>query len=189
MLLSQTKPTLATSKVWSATDMYEFVPVDATWAGGVITFTSKNHGLVSNDSVNIVCLYTGDAWDIGTVTATVLTNDTFTVPLASDPGSFPNASPYPVNNINRRVIIKVPKYSKTFYLQNYLQIDSLGTATGLKLQAKLNDEAKWIDVAAFNNMVVGITKMTDMYNFMRLTPAGGTTVTLPTVYTQKNYTA
>lgn len=191
MLNPQTKPSLSTSRVWSATDMHEFVPVDATWAAGVVTFTYKNHGLATGDVAKIGCVDTTSPWHMGdkTVTVPAGSKDTFQVNLVGDPGYFPNAKPYAQDNLMKRVIVMVPKYSRTFYLQDYVQIDLTGsTVTGMKLQMKLNDDAAWVDASApFASITAsGIMKFTDKYNFMRLTMTAGATTTLPTVYTQKN---
>lgn len=175
----QIKPTLTSQRVWSATDYLVVEPTNATWAAGVITFTVKNHGIGNGDSVTIACANTSSAWNIGVVIATVVDKDTFTVPLAGDPGAFPNISPYPINNNDAKVTIACTKYSKTFYLIDALQVENLNSST-IQLQAKLNDDAPWVNITA--TVGVGITAITQ-YNFGRMTFATGSTN--PIVYTQR----
>jgi len=83
-------PSLSFSKVWDQADTYYFTyPTAGVWAADVITFTAKNHNLISTDSVIVESNV--DAWNIGAVTATVTNANTFTVPRVGDPViAFPN---------------------------------------------------------------------------------------------------
>jgi hypothetical protein len=64
----------------------------ATWAGSVATFTLGNdHHLETGDSV-VIEGCTPSAWN-GTYTATVTGPRTFTVPIASNPGTLTNTTP------------------------------------------------------------------------------------------------
>lgn len=175
----QTKPTLTSQRVWSSTDMLQVEPTNATWSAGVITFTSKNHGIGNGDSVTVSCANVASPWNIGVVIATLVDKDTFTVPLVSDPGQFPNTSPYPYLNNDAKVTVSCAKYSKTFYLIDALQVETLNSST-IQLQAKLHDDAPWVNITATLN--VGINSITQ-YNFGRMTFATGSTA--PIVYTQR----
>ena len=88
-------PVLAFRKIWDQANTYYFMyPTAGSWAANVLTLTSKNHGLTSADSVILesnVALY-----NIGAVAATVLTANTFTVPLVGDPGAFPDRNVRPI---------------------------------------------------------------------------------------------
>jgi hypothetical protein len=188
MDFSQTLPNLTAStaswKVWSSTDMMAFDPTIATWSAGVITIKEVNHGLSGGETVNVSCANAASLWNIGNVVCTKIDKDTFTVPLAGDPGVFPNSNPYPANYVTQRVTVSCSAYSKTFFLSNYLQIENLGGATNLKIQAKLNANAPWVDTTQ-TTLVVGITKITDPLNFLRITSGTGTAGSTVSVYVQK----
>jgi len=177
----QTKPTLTSQRVWSATDFHTVEPTSATWATGVITFISPNHSIGNGDSVTIVCADTTNAWNIGAVIATVVDKDTFTVPLVGDPGQYPNTSPYPVLNNQAHVVVQCFKYSKIFYLIDVLHVDVLGSGSTIQLQAKVHDDAAWINVGSAV-AAAGLSTVVP-YNYMRVTFASGSTVS--TVYAQR----
>lgn len=192
MPFSEIQPQIATTRVLSATDMYTFDPTDAVWAAGTVTFTQADHGLGTpgvnggTTSVNIACGNTALGWNIGTVTATKVDDNTFTVPLVTDPGTFPNTHPYPNDStgyVTSRVTVSVPSMSKTFYLADYWQMDTLGGATSVQLQAKLNESAVWTNVGTAVT-TLGLATFSPSYNFMRFVVTGAGS---PVIYTQKNY--
>lgn len=126
-LIEQGGPALA-KLVWSASDCHFFYPTSVTWDGSnTALIVAKNHYLSTSDVVSLTS-FAGSGWTLSNKTITVVDKDTFTFPLASNPGSgnvtinLPEYHTYPVpaqlngpTGYNDLIKVTCTKYSKLMF--------------------------------------------------------------------------
>lgn len=175
---TQASPGLAYSKVWSANDSYFTFPIGGTYSGGVVTFDSKNHGLVSGDVVDSTNTDTTSVWNQSGITITVIDKDTFTAPFPEDPGV------YDYNKFERygsasapreQVKISCSKYSKLMFKPEAIQVNELPAGTEVAIQGKVHSDAAWVELATVTAADKDtLIELSVKYNMVRLVRTSGT---------------
>ena len=168
------------TKSWSASDVYYCVPQAATWAGGTLTVTSKNHNLATADVVNFVSNVGASSWNMEDLEITVVDKDTFTVEIAEPADDFPDRV---LTTSTEKVIVTCADYSKMMFKPMLLQVEALPTGVTIVVQSKVHPAASWKDMATVVE-ADGVTQVvfSPLVNIVRCVKTAG--AGQPVVYAQ-----
>ena len=170
-------PTLPAKCIWSDSIFYKFIPDEATWDTDVATIIFRNHGMVTGDLITLESSVEDSGWTATDEAITVVDKDTFTFPLVSvDPlPTFPMVQPYGSASLTEVLTISCKNYTNLTFRASALQVEELPSGMTITIQAKLHEDASWVDVDTVadsdgNEIII----LEYVYNFIRGTITAGT---------------